>query len=119
MLKENKFSERANASAEAKKAMLAKFQSRPTVDDPDVQKRMAERREIAEARAVRNAERDKLKAEEAVRKAAEAEAARAAELAAKDEQEKQKREQVLLLEELKVKQKAARDAKYAARKQRK
>jgi hypothetical protein len=119
MLKENKFSERAQASAEAKRALLAKFQARPTQDDPDVQKRIAERRAIAEARAIRQAEKEKLKAEEAAKKAAEAEAKRLADLAAKDEQEKMKREQAALLEELKAKQKAARDARYAARKQRK
>jgi hypothetical protein len=119
MLKGTKFSDRASASADAKKAMLAKFQSRPTADDPEVQKRIEERRAIAEARAVRTAERDKLNAEEAARKAAEQEAARQAELAAKDEQAKLKIEQAALLEELKAKQKAARDARYAARKQRK
>ena len=119
MLKENKFSERAQSSMEAKRAMLAKFQSRPSQDDPEVQKRTAERRAIAEARDIRQAEKEKLKAEEAAKKAAEAEEKRQAELAAKDEQEKMKREQANLLEELKAKQKAARDARYAARKQRK
>jgi hypothetical protein len=119
MLKENKFSERASASAQAKQAMLSKFHSRPSADDPDVQKRIAERRAIAEARAIRTAERDKLRAEEAAKKAAAQEEARQAELLAKDEQEKQKVAQAALAEELKIKQKAARDARYAARKQRK
>ena len=118
MLKGSKFNERASASAEAKQAMLAKFQSRPSADDPEVQKRIAERREIAEARALRTAERDKLKQEAALLKAAEQEAARQAELAARNEQDKLKEQQAALLEELKLKQKAARDAKYAARKQR-
>jgi hypothetical protein len=119
MLKGTKFADRASASAEAKQAMLAKFQSRPSLEDPDVQKRVAERRAIAEARAVRTAERDKLKAEEAKRAAAEKEVARLAELAAREEQEKAKLAQVASLEDLKAKQKAARDARYAARKQRK
>jgi hypothetical protein len=118
MLKGTKFNERASASADAKKAMLAKFQSRPSTDDPDVQKRIAERREIAEARAVRTAERDRQKQEAAALKAAEQEAARQAELAAANEQDKLKQEQAALLEDLKTKQKAARDARYAARKQR-
>ena len=118
MLKGSKFTDRASASAEAKQAMLAKFQSRPALDDPDVQKRVAERRAVAEARAVRMAERDKLRAEEAARLAAEKETARLAELAAREEQEKLAQAQVVSLEELKAKQKAARDARYAARKQR-
>ncbi len=118
MLKGSKFTDRASASAEAKQAMLAKFQSRPSLEDPDVQKRIAERRAVAEAREVRNAERDKLKAEAAQRVAAEKEAVRLAELAAREEQEKAKEAQVASLEELKARQKAARDARYAARKQR-
>ena len=118
MLKGSKFTDRASASAEAKQAMLAKFQSRPSLEDPDVQKRMAERRAIAEARDLRTAERDKLKAEAAARVAAEKETLRLAELAAREEQEKAKVAQFASLEELKAKQKAARDARYAARKQR-
>ena len=119
MLKGSKFSDRASASAEAKQAMLAKFQSRPSLEDPDVQKRIAERRAVAEARAVREAERDRRKAEEAQRLAVEKETARLAELAAREEEEKSKQAQVASLEELKARQKAARDARYAARKQRK
>ncbi len=119
MLKGSKFTDRASTSAEAKQAMLAKFLSRPSSEDPEVQKRIAERRAIADARAIRTAEREKIKAEEARRVAAEKEAARLAELAAREEQEKLKQAQVASLEELKARQKAARDARYAARKQRK
>ncbi len=119
MLKGSKFTDRASASAEAKQAMLAKFQSRPSLDDPEVQKRIAERRAVADARAIRTADREKIRAEEARRAAEVKEAARLADLAAREEQEKLKLAQVASLEDLKAKQKAARDARYAARKQRK
>ena len=46
IFKGNKFGERQTASAEAKRAILAKFQSRPAADDPDVQARAAERKAI-------------------------------------------------------------------------
>jgi hypothetical protein len=53
------FDDRLKASAEAKKAMLAKFQPKPAVQDPDFDKREAEREAEREAiRAARAAERD-------------------------------------------------------------
>jgi hypothetical protein len=81
IFKGSKFSDRAEASAEAKRAALAKFQARPAADDPDVQKRAAERRAVAEAREARITERRTAKAEEAARLAAEKEATRVAEAA--------------------------------------
>jgi hypothetical protein len=95
--KDNIYSERAAASANAKKALLEKFKAKPPPDDPAVLARAAERQAIAEAREQRAAER---------RAAKEAEAARrAAEQAARDLQ-------------LKAERQAARDARYAARKAR-
>lgn len=119
MLKGSKFTDRASASAAAKQAMLAKFNARPSADDPAVQQRAAERRAIAEARAAREAEKQARKEEEARRVAAEQEAARQAELARQREEELERLTQSKLLEELKARQKAARDARYAARKARK
>ena len=53
------FNDRLKASAEAKKAMLAKFQPKPAVQDPDFDKREAEREaERERVRAERAAERE-------------------------------------------------------------
>jgi len=86
------FAERAQAAAAARKAALEKFKSRPSLDDPEVQARLAERKAFAEAREARLTERARQKAEDAARIAAEEAAAK--------------------------KEKAARDARYAARKAR-
>jgi hypothetical protein len=99
------FAERQAASAEAKKALVAKFKAKPTVVDPQFEERRLQRQlELEELRAVRAAERQAKREEsarkDAERKALEAEIAEAMEL------------------ELRAKQKAARDARYAARKQR-
>src|ERR1700689_3065942 len=80
-LNTNSFLDRQAAAAKARKEMAEKFLSRPKYDpnDPAVLEREAKRREILEARAVREIERQKRKAEaeaaEAARRAAE-EAAR-------------------------------------------
>ena len=116
--KNNTFSDRASASAKAKMALLEKFRAKPALDDPEVLQRQAERQAIIEAREARAAERkltreaeaaeqarlDAVKAEE--QKRLEAEAA-----AAKLEEAKLEAAKVLAA-------KAARDAKYAARKAR-
>ncbi|MEI9891944.1 MAG: DUF6481 family protein [Caulobacteraceae bacterium] len=53
------FDDRLKAAAEAKKAMLAKFQPKAAVQDPDFDKREAEREaERERVRAERNAERE-------------------------------------------------------------
>jgi hypothetical protein len=99
------FADRQAASAEAKKALVAKFRPKPTVVDPEFEARRLQRElELEELRAQRSAERE-AKREESAKRAAErqaleAEIAEAMEL------------------ELRAKQKAARDARYAARKQR-
>ncbi|MGH6956543.1 MAG: DUF6481 family protein [Caulobacteraceae bacterium] len=99
------FADRHAASVEAKRALAAKFKPKPTVVDPAFEQRRAERQaEVDALRAQRAAERLAKRAEnqrkEAEHKALEAEIAEAMEL------------------ELRAKQKAARDARYAARKQR-
>jgi vacuolar-type H+-ATPase subunit I/STV1 len=99
------FAERQAASAEAKKALVAKFKPKPTIVDPEFEERRLQRQlELetlrAERAAERQAKREDAARKEAERKALEAEIAEAMEL------------------ELRAKQKAARDARYAARKQR-
>jgi len=78
------FNDRLKASAEAKKAMLAKFQPKAAVHDPDFDKREAEREaerekvraeraaeREAKKQAVANAERQKLDAEKKAREDAD------------------------------------------------
>lgn len=57
------FTDRASASANAKKALLERFKSRPGPDDPIMQQRRAERQAVAEARAAREAEKAAARAE--------------------------------------------------------
>ena len=99
------FADRQAASVEAKKALVAKHKPKPTVVDPNFEERGLQRElELEEVRAKRTAERQAKREEtarkEADRQALEAEISEAIEL------------------ELRAKQKAARDARYAARKQR-
>ena len=99
------FAERQAHSAEAKKALVAKFKPKPTVADPVFEERRLQRQlELEELRATRAVERlnkrEDQARKDAERQALEAEIAEAMEL------------------ELRAKQKTARDARYAARKQR-
>ena len=100
------FAERQAHSAEAKKALVAKLARRspPSSIREFEERRLARQIELEELRAQRIAERDAKRQEsakkQAERQALEAEIAEAMEL------------------ELRAKQKAARDARYAARKQR-
>jgi hypothetical protein len=105
------FNDRAKASAEAKQAILAKFRTAPKADDPELQKRLAERKAIAEAREARTAERKAAKEAEEARIRAEKLAAEAAEAQRLKEEAARRRQ-------LEIEQKAARDARYAARKAR-
>jgi len=121
--------ERRNAANEAKKALLERFKSKPAADDPAVQARQAERKAILEARAIREAEKARLKQEKLAREAAEkaerealAESARlAAEAAAAEEAKRREAEEAERIAfELadEASRKAKRDARYAARKAR-
>lgn len=100
--KEPGYQERAARAADAKKKALDALRARPTVD-PDV---LAQRREAHEARQSAEAEA------RAVKKAAQLalKQARLAEVAAKQEQPAGPTE---------AERKAARDARYSARKNRK
>ncbi|RUU06063.1 hypothetical protein EOD23_14510 [Mesorhizobium sp. USDA-HM6] len=121
--------ERRNAANEAKKALLERFKAKPAADDPAVLARQAERKAILAARAIREAEKARLKQEKLAREAAEkaereaaAEAARiAAEEAAAAEakiREAEENERIARLLADEAERKAKRDARYAARKAR-
>ncbi|HUZ11710.1 MAG TPA: DUF6481 family protein [Caulobacteraceae bacterium] len=99
------FAERQATSEEAKKALVAKLRPKAAVADPAFEERRAARAAEVEALRAQRATERQVKREdsarkEAERRALEAEIAEASEL------------------ELRAKQKAARDARYAARKQR-
>jgi DNA polymerase II small subunit/DNA polymerase delta subunit B len=113
------FDDRRQNSQNAKAALLEKFKSRPALDDPDMIAKSQARAEIAKARDDRARERERTRVE-TERKAAEEkrlreetelkaqierEEAEASALAARKAQESEER-------------KAARDARYAARKAR-
>lgn len=127
--KEKDFTERRATAIDAKKALLDRLKQRPSEDDPEVIARREEREAILAARAVREAEKARLKketeereaAERIARDAAEAEARRAAEeeeqreAVAKEQAEKDSIARLLADE---ADRKAKRDARYAARKAR-
>jgi len=121
----NSFADRQAAAAKARKAMAEKFLANSKHDptDPAVIEREARRKAILEARALRDAERARRRAEEAAaevaRKAAE-EAARQEQLrrealVREAEAQRLREEQ----ERLDYEKKLERDARYAARKERK
>jgi Family of unknown function (DUF6481) len=121
----NKFADRQANAAKARKEMAEKFLANSKYDpaDPAVVERETKRKAILEARKVRDVERAKRKAEqeaaEAVRRAAE-EAARQEQLRldalAREAEAQREREEA---ERLEYERKLERDARYAARKERK
>ncbi len=121
----NKFADRQAAAAKARKEMAEKFLANSKYDpaDPAVVERETKRKAILEARKVRDIERAKRKVEqeaaEAVRRAAE-EAARQEQLRlealAREAEAQREREEA---ERLEYERKLERDARYAARKERK
>ena len=113
------FDNRKNAAAEAKRKLMERFRAQPGPDDPIVIARLAEQKAAGEARAIREAAAKQRADEKAAAiAAAKAEAAaakqREIEEAARAVLEAKKRAAQLLIE-----QKAARDARYAARKKKK
>ena len=124
-LNSHKFQDRQEAAAKARKAMAEKFLARPKYDpaDPAVIAREAERRRILESRAEREVERVKRKAEQEaadlVRKAAE-EVARQDQLRLEESSRLEvEASQRADLERVEFEKKLERDARYAARKERK
>ncbi len=110
--KEPSFADRQKAAQQARQNILNKFRSQPGPDDPKVKQRQAERGVKAADRAKAKLAREAAKAEQK-RRDAEAAAEAAAKLA-REKQEAAAREVALEAE-----RKAARDARYAARKKRK
>jgi len=115
-LKDKGFGDRLSAAKDAKQAMAAKFLKRPAIDDPEVVARREERARLAEARDARIKERKQQQAADKARIAAETEARIKAEI-----DEKAASEERAIVDEATREQeaKAARDARYAARKARK
>ena len=117
--KDNDFAERRTAALTAKQALLEKFKTKPDENDPAVQAKIAERKARAEAKEARaEAKRREVarkKEEEAARLAA-IEAEKVAEEAARRAVANERVNRVVADE---AERKAARDARYAARKQRK
>ncbi len=105
------FNDRMKASAEAKQAIAEKFRNKPKPTDPEIQERLRERAVIAAAREARLVERRAAKEAEAARLRAEKIAKDAAEVV-------RQKEELARLRALAAEQKAARDARYAARKAR-
>ena len=104
--KEPSFADRQKAAQEARQNILDKFRSQPGPDDPAVKQRQAEREAVAVDRA-------KAKVAEQKRRDQESAAAAAAQIA-REKEEAAEREAAL-----EVERKAARDARYAARKKKK
>ena len=102
------FTDRQANSAAAKQALLERFKARPGPDDPIMQQRRAERQAVADARAVRDAEKaaarveaERLAAIEAARLAEEerlAEIAREVERKAEQARRDAERPRKVLLE---------------------
>ena len=109
--KEPGFADRQKAAAQAKQDLLNKFRAQPGHDDPDVAKRRAEREAIASNREKAKIARSAEKAE-SKRRQDEAKAAEAARMARAREEEAERQAAI------EVEQKAKRDARYAARKDR-
>ena len=115
--------DRLASATRAKTATLEKFRAKPSVDDPAVLKRQAERAAILAAREARAAEREiaLATAEDAERIARlEREGRDRAAAAARQEREAiEAAEQAQREVALEAERKAARDARYVARKARK
>ena len=121
--KDPNFGDRLASASRAKTAAVEKFRARPAAGDPVVLKRQAERAAIQGAREARAVERGaaRLRAEEADRVVRrEREEQDRVEAAARREREvREAAEQAQREAALETERKAARDARYAARKARK
>lgn len=110
--KEPGFADRQKAAQEARKDIVAKFRAKPGPDDPAVAQRRAEREAHAAEREKTRKLRELEKAEKRLR---DAEAAEQAAIQAVREKAEMAEKAIALEAE----RKAARDARYAARKSRK
>ena len=109
-------SDRQKNANEAKQALLRKMREAPRPDDPEV---VAQRAAKSALLAANRAERERRKAEKLAAAKAEAERLAAEKAAALEEAERKKREEADKIVQLLADQKAARDARYAARKKKK
>jgi hypothetical protein len=121
------FGDRLSTADSARKAMQQRFQAAAIADDPVLVERKAARQATSAAREIRLAEREAIKAAEAEREALER-AGKAADQEAREAAERELQlqheareivEQAERQVALQLEQKAARDARYAARKARK
>ncbi|SCW86996.1 hypothetical protein SAMN02927900_05903 [Rhizobium mongolense subsp. loessense] len=112
---DNGFTERRNAAAEAKRELLAKFASSPKSADPAMQERLAARDAVTQARELRRAEREALKAAQNRRILADAAAEEKAEA---ESRQAEIADQVSRAAAAEAARKAERDRRYAARKAR-
>jgi hypothetical protein len=122
-VKDNGFADRLGTAHKARKAMLERVRAMPSADDPAVTGRKAARQAISAAREVRLAERESDRIAAQARKAEERlvhevneQEKRLAKEAAETVERAEEADRQAALE---VAQKAARDARYAARKARK
>ena len=120
--KEDTFNDRMKDAAKARAAQLEKARAKDPRNDPEFAARQAERIRIAQEREKREAERKAARLAEQQRAAEEAAAAERAQLeaakAAEEERARKANEERSKLAQLLADQKAARDARYAARKSR-
>ncbi|MFO1151692.1 MAG: DUF6481 family protein [Alsobacter sp.] len=110
------FNDRMTASENARRAMRERFVATSQANDPSAAERRAQRAAVALAREQRQREREERAAAEKVQKA-EAAALAEAELELRTTLEAAEREE--RQRDLLAQQKAARDARYAARKAKK
>jgi hypothetical protein len=113
--KNDSFGSRLATAANARNAALERFRARPGPDDVAVLERQAARKAVSVARDARIGERKAAREAEAVRLAAEQAACEAALKAAAAEQAARAIEASERAAALAIAQKAARDARYAAR----
>ncbi len=120
--KEKGFNDRLADQQKARQALLERARKAAPQNDPEFAARQAERKRIVEEREAREAARAEEKAAalkaEAERKIAEEAARIEAEKLAAEEAEKAKRSEADKLVQLLAEQKAARDDRYQARKER-
>ena len=105
--------DRLQNSNKAKQALIQKMREAPKPDDPEV---MAQRAAKSALLAANRAARERRHAEKGAAVRAEAEREAAAQAAKLAETERKKREETDKIVALLADQKAARDARYAARK---
>lgn len=114
-LKGQNFTDRLSASQSARQAAVERLKAKLDPNTPEAVKRREERMALAAAREARVAEREAAKVAELKRQEDERIAREAAE---REEREAKKRQEAEDLQSLLAAQKAARDARYAARKAR-